>query len=284
MHPTAAALLLLASVLHAAWNYAAKKVGSGGSAFVWLYYTLSAVFCVPLAIGYLLLVDVHPQWSWLPAAIGTAVLHVAYGVLLQRGYAVGDMSVVYPLARGTGPLLSVVAAVLVFHEHPGPLGLLGAGAVVLGVFVISMGRGARPSPASLGYGLLTGAAIAGYTLWDAHSVNVIGMPVLLYFTAGSVVQSMMLAPQAFAHRGFVGELWRTHRREVLVVALLSPIGYLLVLLVMRTTPVSVVAPARELSIVLGALVAWRVLGEPNPVRRLVGSVIVLAGIVGLCVG
>lgn len=66
--------------------------------------------------------------------------------------------------------------------------------------------------------------------------------------------------------------------------MLSPLAYLLVLFAMRTTPISVVAPVRELSIVIGSLVAWRVLAEPNPVRRLVGAAIVLSGIVGIAIG
>lgn len=284
MHAVPLMLLLTASFLHAAWNFAAKRVGDGGAVFVWWYETVSAALCVPLALGELLLSDdLHPRWSWLFAAVGTAVLHVGYGVVLQRGYAVGDMSVVYPLARGTGPLLSVIVAVLVLGERPGVLGLVGAGAVVAGVLVISAGRAAagKPRLASVGYGVLTGAMIAGYTLWDAHSVNAIGMPPLLYFAAGAVLQSAVLTPYALANAPIRRRLWHTYRREIMVVAVLSPLAYLFVLYVLRTTPVSVVAPVRELSIVIGSILAWRVLGEPNPVRRLVGAVIVLSGIVGI---
>lgn len=287
MHPASLALLVSAAILHAAWNFAAKRVGAGGAVFVWCYYTVSAVLCLPIAIGNLVVAHVTPQWWWLVAALGTGVLHVGYGVILQRGYAVGDMSVVYPLARGTGPLLSVVVAVLVFGERPGVVGLLGVLAVVLGVCVISISPGAasaKPRLASVVYGVLTGAAIAGYTLWDDRAVTTLAMPPILYFTAGCLVQSALLTPHAAAHQQEVARLWRDHRREILVVAVLSPLAYLFVLFAMRTTPISVVAPVRELSIVIGSLVAWRVLAEPNPVRRLVGAAIVLSGIVGIAIG
>ncbi|HEX5117028.1 MAG TPA: DMT family transporter [Pseudonocardiaceae bacterium] len=287
MHPASLALLVSAAILHAAWNFAAKRVGAGGAVFVWCYYTISAALCLPIAIGNLFVAHVAPQWWWLVAALGTGVLHVGYGVILQRGYAVGDMSVVYPLARGTGPLLSVIVAVLVFGERPGVVGLLGVLAVVLGVCVISINPGAasaKPRLASVVYGVLTGAAIAGYTLWDDRAVTTLAMPPILYFTAGCLVQSALLTPHAAAHQQEVARLWRDHRREILVVAVLSPLAYLFVLFAMRTTPISVVAPVRELSIVIGSLVAWRVLAEPNPVRRLVGAAIVLSGIVGIAIG
>ncbi|MDQ7806965.1 DMT family transporter [Amycolatopsis sp. A133] len=284
MNATALSLVLVAAVVHAAWNLAAKRVSSGGTQFVWLYYTAGAVLLLPVTVVVLVVEDDRPQWSWLLAAGVTAVLHIAYGVVLQRGYRVGDLSVVYPVARGTGPLLSVLAAVLVLGERPGPLGLLGAFLVVAGVLVISTGHrdgDTRAVKAGIGYGLLTGAVIAGYTLWDAHSVTGLGVPPVVYFGVGSVLQSVLLVPGALADRAEVARVWREQRREVLLVAVLSPIAYVLVLYALTMAPVSLVAPARELSIVLGGLAAWLVLGERDAVRRLAGSVIVLSGIAAI---
>jgi drug/metabolite transporter (DMT)-like permease len=284
MNATALSLVLVAAVVHAVWNLAAKRISSGGTQFVWLYYTVSAVVLLPVTVVLLAVEPQRPQWSWLLAAAGTSVLHVAYGIVLQRGYRVGDLSVVYPVARGTGPLLSVLAAVLVLGERPGWLGLLGAFLVIAGVLVISTGRtGSETHAVKAGvfYGLLTGAVIAGYTLWDAHSVTGVGVPPVVYFGLGSVLQSVMLVPGALAGRAEVARIWREQRREVLLVALLSPLAYILVLFALTMAPVSLVAPARELSIVLGGLAAWLVLGERDAVRRLAGAVIVLSGIVAI---
>ncbi len=284
MNATALSLVLVAAVVHAAWNLAAKRISSGGTQFVWLYYTVSAVLLLPVTGVLLVVGPERPQWSWLLAVVVTSVLHVAYGVVLQRGYRVGDLSVVYPVARGTGPLLSVLAAVLVLGERPGVLGLVGAFLVIAGVLVISTGRRAddpQAVRAGIFYGLLTGATIAGYTLWDAHSVTGLGVPPVVYFGLGSILQSAMLVPGALADRAEVRRIWREQRREVLVVAVLSPVAYILVLFALTMAPVSLVAPARELSIVIGGLAAWLVLGESDAVRRLAGSVIVLSGIAAI---
>jgi drug/metabolite transporter (DMT)-like permease len=183
------------------------------------------------------------------------------------------------VARGSGPLLSVITAVVLLRERPGPLGFVGAACVVVGVFVIGFGGGEhRKIGPSLFYGALTGLTIAGYTLWDAHSVNALAVPPLIYFGAGVVVQSVMLAPYALSRRAEAVALWRRHWVDVLVIAVLSPVAYVLVLYAMRIAPVSMVAPARELSIVVGSVLAWRWLGEPDPLRRLTGALIVLAGV------
>ncbi len=184
MNATALSLVLIAAVIHAAWNLAAKRIRRGGARFVWAYYSLSAVVLVPVMAVSLAIEPQRPQWTWLFAAAVTAVLHITYGVVLQRGYAVGDLSVVYPLARGTGPLISVLAAVVLLGERPGPLGLLGAFLVIAGVLVIGTGRAPADADAAdrtarrkgVAYGLLTGLTIAAYTLWDAHSVTGLGVP------------------------------------------------------------------------------------------------------------
>ncbi|MET0136325.1 MAG: DMT family transporter [Kibdelosporangium sp.] len=282
MNPAAVGLVLVAALAHAAWNFSAKRASAGGALFVWLYQATSAVICLPVAAVALVLTDAEPHWNWLFAAGVSAVLHVAYGLVLQQGYAVGDMSVVYPVARGSGPLLSVVAAVTFLNERPGPLALLGAAGVVAGVFVVGLGGGHRVAVGpSLLHGGLTGVAIAGYTLWDAHSVTALAVPPLIYFCTGGVIQSLILAPHAVRSRHLVQDLWRRHRVDVLVIAVLSPLAYVCVLYAMRIAPVSMVAPARELSIVFGSVIAWRWLKEPDPVRRLTGACIVLAGVTAI---
>jgi drug/metabolite transporter (DMT)-like permease len=285
MHPVALALVVAAAVSHAGWNLCAKRVSGGGAVFVWLYSATSAALGVPAAVITVLVFDQTPTWTWLLAMGLSGVLHVAYFVLLQRGYAAGDLSIVYPLARGTGPMLSVLAAVLLIGERPGVLALIGTAAVVVGILVIG-GIGSSTIAWSAGafYGIATGALIACYTLWDAHAVTGLAVPPLVLMIGSALVEFTVLSPLAMARRAEVGRLWRAHWPTVLAVAVLSPLAYVLVLFALRLAPVSLVAPARELSIVFASLAAWLVLGEPNPARRLSGAVIVLAGVAAIAAG
>jgi drug/metabolite transporter (DMT)-like permease len=286
VNPTAIVLVVVAAFAHAGWNTSAKRAGAGGSVFVWLYAAMSVVLLLPIAVVDLLVTGRVPAPSWALALGISGLLHSAYFVLLQRGYADGDMSVVYPLARGTGPLLSVLFAVVVLGERPGVVALIGGLAVVVGVFVIG-GAGVAAGGGrwvGVGYGVVTGITIAGYTLWDAHSVTTLAVPPLVQLCGSVVVETAVLAPVALAKRAEVARQWRDHRWDAAVVAVLSPLAYALILYALRIAPVALVAPARELAIVVGGVLAWRVLHEPNPARRLAGAAIVLAGVFALALG
>ncbi len=287
MGPQALALVLTAALAHALWNFAAKRVPDGGALFVQLYFVAAAVLWVPIGVVWLTVHPATPDRGWVVGIVVSGFLHVVYSVTLQHGYGVGDMNVVYPLARGTGPLLTVAVAVLVLSERPPPLALAGALVIVAGVVVIATGR--VPSTggdrrAGIVFGIATGASIAAYTLWDDHAVNELAVPPLPYFAFGCLVQCLLLAPSTWRGRDRVPGLWADHWREVLAVAVLSPLAYVLVLQAMRMAPVALVAPARETSIVIGSLLAWLVLHEPHPARRLVGSAVVLVGIIALVAG
>jgi drug/metabolite transporter (DMT)-like permease len=132
----AIALIIAAAFVHAAWNYLAKRVG-GSTVFVWLFAAVSAVLYAPLALFVLLSQNVVLDGTRIFFIIGSGVIHSFYFLALQRGYSVGELSLVYPLARGTGPMLSTIAAILIFGERPPFVALGGAGLVVAGVFLLT---------------------------------------------------------------------------------------------------------------------------------------------------
>src|SRR3712207_276656 len=132
----ALALVLTAAVFHATWNLLAKRVGDGGAVFVWLFGLCSLVIYAPLAVVVLVSAPHLGPVEYL-FMFGSGVLHLGYFVLLQRGYAVGDLSLVYPLARGTGPLLATAAAIVLFGERPSLLVFVGIALITAGVFVLT---------------------------------------------------------------------------------------------------------------------------------------------------
>jgi drug/metabolite transporter (DMT)-like permease len=280
MSATALALVLTAALLHATWNLAAKGVTGDRVAFVWLYVVTTVVCWGPVAVVWVVARGETPGWRWLAGAAVTAVLHIVYQLVLQRGYAEGDLNVVYPVARGAGPLLTFVFAVVVLGQRPGLLPAAGVLAVVAGVLLIALGHSHRGIRSGLAWGLLTGATIASYTLWDNFSVNHLDVPPLPYFAVSAVLQLPWLALLLARRREPqpLGEVWRAARVPVIVVGVLSPLAYVVVLRALQLAPVALVAPARETSIVAGALFGWLVLREPHPARRLVGAAVVLAGI------
>jgi len=278
-----------AAVAHAGWNVASKRAGTAGVSLVFLNCAVAVTIYFPVSVAVVVFSDARVSATLGLFAAGSAFLHLGYFLLLQRGYAVGDLSVVYPLARGTGPLLSVLVAVVVLGERPGRIGLLGAALVVAGILVVGSGGGTADGSASLrsrltagaGYGVATGVLIAAYTLWDAHAVDDLELPPILLLQGAELGRASLLAPYALRHRDAVARVWRQHRREVAVISVLSPLAYILVLIAYTMAPVSLVAPARELSIVIGSMAGWLLLGEPNPARRLAGAAVVLGGVVAL---
>jgi drug/metabolite transporter (DMT)-like permease len=284
---TALALVLVAAVLHATWNLAVKgATGDDRVAFVWVYVVVSAALWVPIAVVWVVAAGERPTWWWLGGAVVSALVHIVYQLVLQRGYAEGDLNLVYPLARGAGPLLTFVVAVTALGQHPAPAEVAGVLAVVGGVVLISLGGRAVHARAGVSWGLATGVTIATYTLWDNHAVNGLDVPPVPYFVLGLVLQLPFLAVLLVRRQNPtpVREVWAHARRPVLTVALCSPLAYIFVLRAMQLAPVALVAAGRESSIVVGAVFGWLVLKEPRPARRLVGAVVVLAGIALIAVG
>ena len=254
---------------------------------MWVYAAASAAIWLPVGVVWVVVTGEAPTWRWLVGAVVSAALHVVYQLVLQRGYGEGDLNLVYPLARGSGPLLTFVVAVAVLGERPGLVAAVGVGTIVAGVLLISLvGRHLVNRRSGVVWGLATGATIASYTLWDSHSVNGLGVPPVPYFALGLALQLPFLALLLRGRDGpvRVAEIWASARRQALTIAVLSPLAYLLVLRAMQLAPVALVAAGREASIVVGAGFGWLVLREPRPAPRLIGATMVLVGIGLLSVG
>jgi drug/metabolite transporter (DMT)-like permease len=284
----ALALVLSSAVVHATWNLLAKRVG-GGPATVWLFSALSATIYAPLGIAVILIERPTIGSIELLFIGGSGLLHLVYFVVLQQAYRVGDLSLIYPLARGTGPALSTTAAILFLGERPSPLAIAGALLVVGSVFVISGGGRVLTSSGNgtgkaVLFGVTTGVIIASYTLWDKYAVATLAIPPLVFDWGLGLTRAVILTPIGIRHRAAAAIVWREHRSAVLGIAILSPLAYILVLTALSTSPVSYVAPAREISILIAAILGARLLAEGDAHRRLTAASTMVLGVVALALG
>jgi drug/metabolite transporter (DMT)-like permease len=296
---TALALILVAAVAHATWNLFSKQASvAGASSFVWLMsLTATGLYAPVVAVSVLLSPPRLTLLDWV-FMIGTGFLQVGYFLFLQTGYRLGDLSLVYPLGRGSGALLAALAGITLLGERPGPAGITGIILVVLGVLILgAAGRGGdSPAPAPPGaaarpplsraivFALVTGAFIASYTLWDKYAVSTLKVPPLIQGYASLPVMALVLAPAALRQRSRTTRVWRDYRRQVTGAAVLSPLAYILVLIAMSFTAVSAVAPAREVSVLAGVLLGRRMLGEGGLARRLTAAAAIAAGIICIAIG
>ena len=283
MTALALALILVAAVVHASWNYLLKRSG-GGTVFVWMFASLSALIYAPIAAAIIWWQDAQFGWVHYALMFASAAVHTVYFMLLDRGYRSGDMSIVYPLARGTGPLITMLCAVLLLHEQPGVLAVGGALLIGAGAFLLTGDpRKLRESRnyRAIGFALLTGCMIASYTLVDKIAVAAWLIPPLVQDWAANLGRVVLMTPLVLKARAEIAPTWQRAKKEVIAVALLCPLSYILVLTAMVFTPVSYVAPAREVSILIGALMGAHLLKEGDVGRRLFAASAMVVGIVCL---
>ena len=293
MSPSALALVLLAGLIHASWNIAAKKAG-GDARFAAFTGLVMMVAWAPLGIW--LAIDELPRWGrteWL-FILASGVLHTVYYVTLLRGYRKADLTVVYPLARGSAPLLSSLVAIMLLGEQISALGIAGIGGVVAGVFLIAGGPGlwrASQEPAQrqrvrkgIAYGLLTGVFIASYTVVDGYAVKLLFMSPILIDYIGNFVRLLFVVPTILRDVPTAALLWQRQWKYAVLVGVISPVSYVLVLYAMQTAPLSHVAPAREVSMLFAALLGGHLLGEGERKARLLGAVLIACGVTALALG
>jgi drug/metabolite transporter (DMT)-like permease len=283
LDPRALLLVLVAAVAHASWNLLSKKAAQADSlVFLWLVAATAAVIWSPLFAGFLLVAGPTLSWGDLAAIGGSTALHLGYFVLLQRGYGKGDLSIVYPVARGTGPMLASLVAVLFLGERPTAVGVAGIVLVGVGVFLMSGGSG-RGDLKGLAFGLATGLFIAGYTVWDSRVVGVFAVAPIMLNYLDEVGRALALTPAVLAgrRRALILPVWREHRAGVLGAAVLTFVSYLLVLIAFTMAPVSVVAPAREISVLIAVVLGGSLLAESGLRHRLLAAGVILGGIVAI---
>ena len=284
----ALALVLFAAFIHAGWNFLLKKSG-GGTGLITIASVISLGIYLPLVVAALWLSEFQVRPVHVALMLGSGVIHTAYFLLLDRAYrSGGDLSIVYPLARSTGPLLTIGVAIALLGERPSAVAI--AGAVMIGISALLLTGNPfawHKSEArhAVGFALLTGCMIATYTLWDKVSVATWLIPPLLYDWGANAFRICVLLPLTHKRSpGAMASAWRERRKTIFALALFMPLSYILVLTAMVFTPVSLVAPAREVSILFAALMGAHFLREGDVMRRAIAAAGMVLGISGLALG
>lgn len=279
------ALVVIAAFIHASWNLLAKRAAPAGAPFVFAYNVVATVAYLPWVIW--LLATREHTWSW-PIAfcfLASATIHLAYSLCLQRGYQVADLSVVYPIARGTGPLFSSIGAFILLREPPTWLGVLGLVAVVVGIACIStqgnLAAFRQPKgQEGVRWGLGTGSLIAAYTVVDGYGVKVLGIHPVLIDWCSNFLRLFILGPLMLKNPAQMMARMRGYWWLAVGVGVFSPLSYILVLTAVDMgAPLSLVAPAREMSMMIGAIFGMMILREPINAWRVAGCATIIAGVV-----
>lgn len=270
-----AALVLLAALAHAAWNALLKSSGDQLLTFTMLR-GVAFVIAVPLAA--LLPIPAIEAWPYL---IASAIIHNAYGVLLLFAYRHGDLSLVYPIARGGAPFLVAVLAALFAAEVPGPAGAAGVLLVSAGILGLAFAHGMPKGANATAIGLAVGTAvsIALYTIADGLGTRASG-DALAYAAWLFICDGAPFLLYMGLRRGAdMAEYARRNWRRGLAGGILMMGTYALVLYAFTQGAMATVAALRETSVLFAAIIGAVALKESLGVRRIVAAAVIVAGIV-----
>ena len=277
-------LVLASAGAHATWNLLLKRAVRH-EVFVWWLSAFAVVGASPIAVALALQTDFDPVGLWF--VVASSLVHICYFLSLGRSLARADLSLSYPIARGFGPGLVPVLAVFALGETVTIPAWVGIASIVVGIYTMAWwgqlrhlaGRGLAASRSGVGYALLTGVCIALYTVVDKQGVAYVNPFLYLYLMTCGVAFGML--PYIIRNYGAsaVAREWQAGARSVIVASALLFLAYGLVLTAMRIADVSYVAPAREISMLFALGLGAIVLKEVLTVGRVIGSSLIVAGLV-----
>jgi drug/metabolite transporter (DMT)-like permease len=252
-------LVLAAALVHAGWNRILHDTGDRVATMA--VAGLAAAFALSPAIV------VAPPVAALPYVLPSALAETAYALCLAAAYRRGAMSLAYPIGRGTAPLLVTLGGWLVLGEHPTPHTIIAALALVAGLALVATAGQHKAQRAAVGFALLTGVCIASYSLIDARAVRQVSPVAYLGLVMG--VQGLLLLLVLRGDRIRLQRAWGPG----LLVAVGTTAAYLLVLFAFQRAPAGRVSTLREVSVLIGVLIAR----EKSGGRVWLGAALVVAG-------
>jgi drug/metabolite transporter (DMT)-like permease len=273
-------LVVMSAFCHAYWNLVLKKT-SGGVMMIWLFTAITVVLYVPFFI-YLeldLSTMVMPPMPYVYAA--SMIFHVLYFIFLDRAYKYGELSMIYPIARGSAPVMTIFIATVFMGEVLSGLQAFSVILIVIGTFVLSGFSYSKEGriASSLIYAFVCGLMVASYTLIDKQAVTYFGASPFILDFVNNVGRMLILLPFVLRDTDTFKKTASGYWKEAGIIALMSPVSYLLILFAMQHAPVSIIAPMRQLSIVIGAVLGVRLLSESRAYKKVAGIAITFIGVI-----
>jgi drug/metabolite transporter (DMT)-like permease len=270
-------LLLVSAALHALWNLLLKGSNEKYVAMGW-----QVIIGGILSLTVLFFTGLPPRSMWL-FALASGALEAVYFVLLSYAYSGHDFSLVYPMARGAAPALLVLWAALFLREKPTLGGFLGIALIVCGIVVIGatsllQNHEGKPHLKGIAIALTVAFIISVYTLVDGFAVK--HGPSLPYALSMFTLVPVLTTPFIVRHYGWkhLAEVWVGQRLRLVALGLLGVVAYAIALFAYSFAPLNYSEAIREVSVVIGAFAGWRFLGEKMGGYRVLGAVVIFAGI------
>lgn len=266
-------LVILAATLHALWNFTAKKA-SGNLSVIWVGLVLAAIATIPF-LFFLSPEQIFVSKAW-PFILATGIIHAVYFFAIAKAYEHGDISIVYPIARGSGIAGTAIIACLLLQEEISSVGTVGIllismGTLLLGLTNVHQKRG-------IFFSLLVAIMIIGYSIVDKLGVGIIHP--LGYIFGLVLLTTFFLAPYILINkRQELFSAMKNMKKYSLIIGLGSGGTYLIILFVFQMAPVSYVVAARELAVAIGALSGFIFLKEQFSAQKLLGIVGIVIGMI-----
>ncbi len=268
---------MLSAVMHATWNFYAKKAAANKISTLWLGWLIAGILSLPLAIY---LTDFSSiSWHWIPYIILTAIIHALYLLLLGHSYSIGEMSLIYPMARGFGILVTVFIVLSFGLDSISNRGFIGICLLATGILLVAIKRiRDLEKRAAMKAALLVGLCVSGYSIVDKMSIEYI--PPLFYISIMFTATTLLLAPFMIRRLGAQTLIvWQRHKFYSAMIGFVSLFTYLMILFALQQSPTSYVVALREVSIVFGSILGMWILKEESNKRKLIGIAVILVGAV-----
>lgn len=256
-------LVILAATLHALWNFTAKKA-SGNLSVIWIGLVLAAIAIIPF-LFFLSPEQTFISKAW-PFVLATGIIHAIYFFALAKAYEHGDISVVYPISRGSGIAGTAIIAYLLLQEKISSIGTVGILLISLGILLLGLTN--IHQKRSIFFSLLVAVMIIAYSIVDKLGVGIIHP--ISYILGLVLLTTFFLAPyMLIKRRRELLSAMKNMKKYSLIIGLGSGGTYLIILFVFQMAPVSYVVATREVAVALGVLLGILFLKEQSTVQKII---------------